>query len=357
MGWQNDSYEDSWSRDCQAWKSSSWDWEAWESPGQPANYGRDRSWKDKDDDEAWKSPSQPANYWHDKSWKDNKDDDQAWKRKSSSSKDDEAWKSQKPSAKSSSDSEGLNSHKRPKGSGTTTKTSQDKRRGKQWEVLEKKGAEHEPDTVESMKAHLEKLAKVDFKMKQRLEELKYEEELGKAKAKKEADELGKANPPSSSSSSETPQGKRPKLPKVEETKEEEEEEVEEEVDWDASEEDKEKLGKASPAPQQGRQGKKGFRSTGDVKLTPRRKVVQLDFHNCLEKHVCVVNDSIYARTLAANLWAPLSVSKFFLDALQTLPRGECLQLIAFVGKAYPAVLAEAEQALDCSLACHVPHDP
>ncbi|CAE7352937.1 unnamed protein product, partial [Symbiodinium sp. CCMP2592] len=37
--------------------------------------------------------------------------------------------------------------------------------------------------------------------------------------------------------------------------------------------------------------------------------------------VCVVNDSIYARTLAANLWAPLSVSKFFLDALQTLPRG------------------------------------
>ncbi|CAE7227365.1 unnamed protein product [Symbiodinium sp. CCMP2592] len=287
MGWQNDSYEDSWSRDWQAWKSSSWDWQAWESPGQPANYWHDRSWKDKDDDKAWKSPSQPAKDWHDRSWKDNKDDDQAWKSKSSSSKDDEAWKSQK----SSSDSEGLNSHKRPKGSGTTSKTRQDKRRGKQWDALEKRAAEHQPDTVESMKAHLEKLAKADFKMKQRLEELKYEEEIGKAKAKKEADELGKANPPSSSSSSETPQGKPPKLPKVEETKEEE---VEEEVDWDADEEDKEKLGKASPAPQQSRQGKKGFRSTGEVKLTPGRKLVQLDFHNCLEKQGSIPAENVEA---------------------------------------------------------------
>ncbi|CAE7455722.1 unnamed protein product [Symbiodinium sp. CCMP2592] len=267
MGWQNDSYEDSWSRDWQAWESSSWDWQAWESPAQPANYWHDRSWKDKDDDKAWKSPSQPAKDWHDRSSKDNKDDDQAWKSKSSSSKDDEAW---------------LWHH---------FEDPPRQKKGQAVGCLEKRAAEHQPDTVESMKAHLEKLAKADLKMKQRLEELKYEEELGKAKAKKEADELGKANPPSSSSSSETPQGKPPKLPKVEETKEEE---VEEEVDWDADEEDKEKLGKASPAPQQGRQGKKGFRSTGEVKLTPGRKLVQLDFHNCLEKQGSIPAENVEA---------------------------------------------------------------
>ena len=268
-GWQ----DDNWGRSWEAWKSSSWDWEAWESPGRPS------SWHD----EAWKSQD----------WRSH-DSHEAWKSQGSSSKD-EAWKSQSSQSKAwksrgdDDEEETLNSHQRPSGSGTTSKARQERRKNKQWAALEKKAQEHVPDNVEDMQAHLEKMEKAKSKMEMRLAELQHEEQQGLGKASSSSSSSSSRNR-STSKSSQKNKKKKKKMSTVEEEPEEPDWEVETE------EEKEEQLGKADDStseasrPALSKRGKQGARSSGEepgkkpkIVLKPKRPTVQIDYHNCLEK--------------------------------------------------------------------------
>ena len=281
-GWQ----DDNWGRNWEAWKSSSWDWEAWESPDRPSSWHfeawKSQDWTSQDSQEAWKSQCSSSN-------------DEAWK--SQSSQTSKAWKSRGDD----DEEESLNSHQRPSGSGTTSKARQERRKNKQWAALEKKAQEHVPDNLEDMQAHLEQMEKAKSKMESRLAELQHEGQQGLGKAS-EQQGLGKASSSSSSSSSsrnrstsKSSQNKNKK--KKMSTVEEEPEEV---PDWDedtAVEEKEDQLGKADDSTSDAsrsavlsKRGKLGARSSGEepgekpkIVLKPRRPTVQIDFHNCLEK--------------------------------------------------------------------------
>ena len=285
-GWQ----DDNWGRNWEAWKSSSWDWEAWESPDRPS------SWH-----EAWKSQDWTS-----------QDSQEAWKSQCSSSSNDEAWKSQSTfkawKSRGDDDEESLNSHLRPSGSGTTSKARQERRKNKQWATLEKKAQEHVPDNVEDMQAHLEQMEKAKAKMESRLAELQQEGQQGLGKASEqqglgkasEQQGLGKASSsPSSSSSSKNRSTSKSSQKKKKKKKMSTVEEEPEEPDWEVEteEEKEEQLGKADDSTSEAsrpavlsKRGKQGARSSGEepgkkpkIVLKPRRPTVQIDYHNCLEK--------------------------------------------------------------------------